>query len=238
MSEGAIPIKKMIPIIVITWILSSVTAFAIVYVAPDIFPIKTTHISDEAIITAKLADGSVTSAKILNGAITATDLDDGSIRTVKIANEAVTTDKIADDVVTNVKLAPQAIPFISKHRTDMISTSASLNYVDMSDMSVTLSLNRKSHLLIMFSVQALPDYDERIYVRTLVGQDVAYPGEIWLTPIIFDGTSYLLGWGAYTQNFYQPSVSAGTYTIKIQWKVSGGTGDAAERILTVIALPA
>lgn len=67
-----------------------------------------------------------------------------------------------------------------------------------------------------------------------------YPGEIWLTPIVYgsDFESYFLGWGAYTQNFYQASVSAGTYTVKIQWKVSGGSGDVAERILTVIALPA
>lgn len=202
--------------------------------------ITSAKIAENAIITVKLADGSVTSAKILDGAVTAIDLATNAITTIKIVDGAVTTSKIADEAVTNVKLASQAIPFVSTQSSSMISTTETAQYIDMNGMSVTLSLNRSSHILIMFSVQALPDWDERIYVRTLVGEDVAYPGEIFLTPIVFgsDANSYLLGWGAYTYVFYQPSASAGTYTIKIQWKVSGGTGDVADRTLTVIGLPA
>jgi len=50
MSDGAFQIKKMVPIIVLTWILSLVTTLAVVYVAPSIFPISvsTDNISDEA----------------------------------------------------------------------------------------------------------------------------------------------------------------------------------------------
>lgn len=111
MSEGAISIKKAIPIIVITWILSLVATLAVVYVAPNVFPfsVKTANIADSAIITAKLADGNVTSAKILDGTLTAVDIADGSIITVKVADGAVTTDKIADGAVTAANIANGAI---------------------------------------------------------------------------------------------------------------------------------
>jgi len=111
MSEGTISIKKAIPIIALTWILSLVTTLAIVYVAPSIFPISvsTDNIADSAIITTKLADGNITSAKILDGTLTAVDIADGSIITVKIADGAVTTDKIADGAVTAANIADNAI---------------------------------------------------------------------------------------------------------------------------------
>ena len=119
MSGMATSIKKAAPIIVVTWILSLVTTLAVVYVAPNILPLQTTQISDNAItsqkildtaiITTKLADGSVTSAKIQNGTLTAVDLADGSIITIKIADGAVTTDKIADNAVTAEKIADSAI---------------------------------------------------------------------------------------------------------------------------------
>jgi len=338
MSEAAIPIKKTMFIVAVTWILSLVTTLAIVYFAPNIFPIGTVHISDEAvttdkiadsaiitakladgsvtsarildgtltavdladgciiatkvcdgavtttkiadgsvstakildetitptdlatgsvttikiaegnvttskisddaIVTIKLADGSVTSAKILDGAVTAVDLANNSVITAKIADGAVTTSKIADGAVTDVKLASQAIPFVSTYSTDIASTTETAQHVDMSGMSVVLSLNRSSHILIMVSLEALADYDERIYIRALINGEVAKPGEVWLTPVIYNLDTYLVGWASYTYNFYQPSVGSGTYTIQIQWKVSGGSGDVALRTLTVIALPA
>jgi len=120
MSEGAISLKKAVPIIVITWVLSLVTTLAMVYVAPSIFPplgsekisddaVVTNKILDGAIITTKLADGTVTSAKILDGTIIATDLSDGSVVTLKIADGAITTAKIANGAVTSTKIADSAI---------------------------------------------------------------------------------------------------------------------------------
>jgi hypothetical protein len=111
MSDGAFQIKKMVPIIVLTWIISLVTTLAIVYVAPSIFPISvsTDNIADEAIVTTKLADGTVTSAKVVDGTLIATDIADGAILTVKVADGAVTTDKIADGAVTNDKIGDGAI---------------------------------------------------------------------------------------------------------------------------------
>jgi len=128
MSEGAISIKKAIPIIVIAWILSLVTTLAIAYFTPFI-PIGTSQIgdgavttdkmvddaitadkiADGAVITTKLDDGTVTSAKILDATITAEDIASGSIITIKVADDAITTAKIADDSITTVKIADGAI---------------------------------------------------------------------------------------------------------------------------------
>jgi hypothetical protein len=117
MSEK-LSLRKMIPVIVITWILSFATTLAFIYLAP-LVPIDTdkindsaitsSKIADEAIITTKLPDGSVTSAKILDGAIVAQDLADGSITTVKVAGGTITTTKIADSAVTSAKIADTAI---------------------------------------------------------------------------------------------------------------------------------
>jgi hypothetical protein len=114
-----IPIKVVVPIIVITWILSLVSSLAIVYVLPSLFSVRSEQIgeglitsdkiADEAIITVKLADGNVTSAKIKDGNITAVDLADGSVINVKILDGAVTTSKIADKNVTTDKIADYAI---------------------------------------------------------------------------------------------------------------------------------
>jgi len=340
MSEGKISIKKAIPIIVLTWILSLVTTLAIVYFTPFV-PIGTNQIGDsavtsgkianaaiittkladgsvtnakildgtiigediadgsiiaikvadgaitetkiadnsittdkladgsitvtkladsaivsvkladnsvtsskimnDAIVTVKMADGAVTTAKILDGTITAADLADGSLTAVKIADGAITTAKLANYAVTSLKLAPNAIPFASTYSTIETTTTETVNWVDMTGMSVTLTVGRTSHLLIMLSTEAYnSDSLERTIVHAVVGASEAYPGEIWMTPPILETSlhTHLHGIAAYSYNFYEPSLSSGTYTIKIQWMVTGGTGHALYRTLTVIALPA
>ena len=306
MVEGAFTVKKAIPIIAITWILSLVTTLAIVYVSPNIFPpIQTEKIGDSAIITAKLADGSVTSAKILDGTITAVDVSDGAIVTIKVANGSITTEKIADGAVTttkiadgaivttkladgsvtsakildgtitaadlatgavttikiadgavttveiadyavtNLKLAPYAIPFASTYSVVTTYTTETANWVDMAGMSLTLTFDRTSHVIILFSTEAHNSNPAcAIWVRAQIGATTAYPGEIMLTPIVSEELEYPVNhrhtiyYMAYSFHFYRPSVTTGTYTIKIQWRVIGGTGYAGSRTLTVIALPA
>ncbi len=215
MSEGAIPIKKMISIIAITWILSLVTTLAVVYVSPNIFPIsvKTENIADSAIITAKLADGNVTSAKILDGTLTAPD--------------------IADGAVTSLKLVSRAIPFSYTNNPDEEATT-STTWVDMPDMSVSITLERTSHIIIMFSATAYVQVlGNSIMVRAITDEAIPYPVEIVLTK----ETQLTVGSHSFTWNL--PDVSAGIYTVKIQWLVRGGigTGNVADRSLTVIALP-
>ena len=140
MSGRAISMKIIVFIIVITWIFSLITTLAIVYVAPNILPIKTAYISDEAItgdkiasnaiITSKLADGTVTSAKILDGTLTAVDMADGSITTIKVADRAVTVNKIADGAVTSDKIGDEAVT------TQKIADGAIVT-LKMADNSVT-----------------------------------------------------------------------------------------------------
>ncbi len=146
---------------------------------------------------------------------------------------------IGDRAVTDLKLAPQAIPFASTFTTDFNTTRETTRFVDMSGMSVNISLNRKSHLLILFNVEAYASENEWITIRALVGQDTANPGEIYLTPNIYGSAneSYLVDWAAYGYNFYHPSADTGTYTIKIQWMISDGQGYVKDRSMTVIALP-
>jgi len=147
--------------------------------------------------------------------------------------------------VTNTKLAPYAIPFNSTYSRPLNSTSEKYSWVDMPGMSVTITVNRTSHLLIMFSTEATNDAEgERIWLRALVDTTEAKPGYLYFTPSIHDSPGeidyhyHLLNYMAYTYNFIYPSVHEGTYTIKIQWRVTGGTGTVMFRTLTVIALPA
>jgi len=159
MSGMATSVKKAAPIIVVTWILSLVSTLAVVYVAPNILPLQTTQISDNAvtaekvadiaIITTKLADGSVTSAKIQNGTLTAVDLADGSIITINIADGAVTTAKIADGAVTTAKIEDSAVTSEKIADTAIITTkladgsvtsakiqNGTLTAVDLADGSI------------------------------------------------------------------------------------------------------
>jgi hypothetical protein len=111
--------------------------------------------------------------------------------------------------------------------------------VDMSEMSVAISINETSNLLIMFSGETLPGYNETIYVRALVGEQSANPSVIYLTPTVerlMVDESCFVGWGSQTFNFYMPSVATGTYLVKIQWCIQNHQGDIFGRTLNVIAL--
>jgi hypothetical protein len=204
--------------------------------------VTTSKLSDDAITTVKFADGSVTSAKILDGTITSADLADGSIISVKIADGAVTTVKIADYAVTSKKLAANAIPFASITSQQSISTTSTYpNWVDMTGLSVTITTDRTSHLLILVSAVAMNnDPNNRTLIRALVDANEAYM-PVYLTPIVGDGEAphrHLTYAQTYTCQFYLPAVVAGTHRIKIQWCVTGGEAWAGGGILTVIALPA
>jgi len=76
--------------------------------------IKTLHIQDGAVTTAKIGNNAVTESKIANGAVTESKLGDnsiisskikdGSVGNAEIANGAVTSEKLANDSVTYEKL--------------------------------------------------------------------------------------------------------------------------------------
>lgn len=230
--KNAIPIRQVIPIIVVTWILALVTTLVIVYFSPNIFP-------------------PLTSARIA----------DGAIQTPKLDNHAVTNDKLADGSVTNNNLAPYAIPFTSAVGLNPDSTDSKISWIDINNMSPTITLQRTSQLLIFFNAEAKIDGYGQITVRALVGTESASPYEVQLNPLLdYNGfhdhtgatmssvfhTHGIYGEGSHTHAFgYMPysymfskSAGPGTYTVKIQWKVTGGVGYVTHRTLTVIALPA
>jgi len=196
--------------------------------------VTTSKIADNAIVTIKLADGAVTSAKILDGTITASDLASGAVTTIKIADGAVTTAKIADNAVTDVKLAGNAIPVAHMATASHVSTT-STSWVDLPDMSVTLILNRRSHLIILATIQNRQDTSEKItYLRCVADGSLATPNWAIIDHTRPDTSEQRM----YTNNFYLTNFPAGTYTIKLQWSVTGGTAYSYYRSFIVIALPA
>jgi len=107
------------------------------------------------------------------------------------------------------------------------------DWTDLGEMSVDITTTGNSRLLIMFSAEAKVETPgKRIYVRAMVNETVAIPKQVTLT------TSD--DYGAYSYVFYPPTVSAGTYTVTIQWNVWEPNVYAyiASRTLTVVALPA
>lgn len=194
--------------------------------------VTTDKIADDAVVTIKLADGTVTSAKILDGAVTAVDLATGAVTGIHIGDGAVTTTKIADYAVTSLKLAANAIPFNSTYGTGTVSKTTA-SWQNITDLSVTIIVERKSTLLIMFSTQSAISLDDKnILWRALVNTTTTLPGSVYLQP---PGES--TQWSSVSYNFYQPDVGAGQHTVYVQWYVSGGTGWVGYRTLFVIALP-
>jgi hypothetical protein len=228
MSESTLTLRKAIPIIAVTWILSLITTLAVVYLAPYNFQIGTNQITN----------GAVTADKIANSTITTTNLADGAVSSTKVLDGNLTAADIADGAVTSLKLTSRAIPFSYTNNPDE-ETTKSTTWVDMPGMSVSITLARTSHLTIIFSATAYVEVlGNSIMVRAIADaatpdEAIPYPVEIVLTK----GTQLTMGTHSFTWNL--PDVSAGTHTIKIQWLVSGGTGtgNVADRSLTVIALP-
>jgi molybdopterin-binding protein len=195
--------------------------------------VTTAKLADDAIVTMKLADDAVTSMKILDGTISALDLASNAVDTIEIVNGAVTTDKLADNAVTDTKLAPGAIPFASASGAVWEQTT-STSYVLMPDMTVTLTLTRTSHLVIMWSGEAwISPAGNNIVMRAMVDSVKAGPG----TDHQLTTDSSI---SSYSCIFYLPNVSSGSHTVSIEWRVplSGSIGNSQRRTLTVLALPA
>jgi len=109
------------------------------------------------------------------------------------------------------------------------------DWVDMDGVSVTVSLNQTSHLLISCTLMAATDPVERsMFLRASVGTETAIPFEYQLFCDTSPGTTW-------TVSYYQMSVPSGTHTVKIQWRMNPvipSMGWTQRQALTVIALPA
>lgn len=127
-------------------------------------------------------------------------------------------------------------------------TTETASWVDMDYTSLSISLRRTSHVLILFSSEAeITDGHGSIRVRAVINGAVANPSSVYLTPVITEELGYPsnhrhnLEYGSYSYNFYAPSLSAGNYTVKIQWRllseVAGTEAVVRDRTVTVLAFP-
>jgi uncharacterized coiled-coil protein SlyX len=145
-----------------------------------------------------------------------------------------------------------SIPSNSSYTYSYAATSEAYSWVDIPAMSVTLTVNRTSNLMILFSTDAYcsagPQETTRIFIQAIVNSTAADPNYVTLTPCVqvtgtygLIGHAHALSEGAYSYIFNMPTVTPGFYTIKIQWRViyssPQGIGVAGSRTLTVIALP-
>jgi uncharacterized protein YjbI with pentapeptide repeats len=81
--------------------------------------VKTAHIQDGAVTSAKIADGTiatgdlangaVTSAKIADGSIAGQDLSDGAVTSAKIADGSIAGQDLSDGAVTSAKIADGSV---------------------------------------------------------------------------------------------------------------------------------
>jgi hypothetical protein len=200
---------------------------AVVYFAPYSFQIGTNQITN----------GAVTADKIANNTIITTNLADGAVSSAKVLDGNLTAADIADGAVTSLKLASRAIPFSYTNNPDW-ETTTSTTWVDMPYTSVSITLARTSHIIIMFSATAyVEEHGNSILVRAIA--DEATPNETIPIPVQIVLTKEReLTMGTYSFIWNLPDVNVGTHTVKIQWLSSwGSTGYVADRSLTVIALP-
>jgi hypothetical protein len=131
---------------------------------------------------------------------------------------------------------PSVIPFASTYISHAETTSSS--WVDIPGMSVNLTVNQTSNLVIMLSIEAYnAEPTAAIGVRALVGAITAIPDEVLLRSLDYSFQGFETAFVSYSCNFYK-TVSAGTYLVKIQWQVTPeSTGKAGTGSLIVIALP-
>jgi hypothetical protein len=132
------------------------------------------------------------------------------------------------------------------------ATTETIGWADIPYLNVSITLKKTGCLLIMFSTDAnaireAMSSNAALLVRALI-DDTQYPfpgsGGITLTPAL-ENTGFLglsdhshsLDIGSFSYNFYTPNVSPGTHTVKMQFKVTRGTGYLYYSTLTVIALP-
>lgn len=201
--------KGAVPMIVVTWIVSLVTTLAVVYVAPNIFPIRITsdNIADSAIITTKLADGNVT------------------------------TTKIPDYAITNLKLATDSIPCNASGRGRptgaIIGAAAPTDWADIYNIPpLSVTLTRNSTLLIMFTAKVgVIETGKWLVVRTMVDETVAFPGEVTLTSDDYGPYSFIF----YLPNVVG---GTHTIKMQWRAWETGVHVYAKEYTLSVIALPA
>lgn len=152
----------------------------------------------------------------------------------------VKTQQIADDAVTTNKIAPYSIQHNSSWMQGPHLSKTTAVWEDIGGMSVVITLERTSNLIVLFSTNAAMDdtgysISWQAVMRYENGtESILWPGQVYMQPGGLETSKY----ATLSYNWLQPNVAAGSYTVKVQWYVQGSTGWVYSRSLVVIALPA
>jgi hypothetical protein len=143
----------------------------------------------------------------------------------------------------------EAVPFRYASTADWDYLRTQMSDVDLKDMSVVITVNRTSNLLIMFTMfaEVIGDPDAEIYLFAYVDSKAIFSTALYL----MQRTKEASVTGAYPHNHelermpysfnFVYQVSPGTHAIKIQWFLNSWVRDsyatAYERTLAVMAFP-
>lgn len=115
---------------------------------------------------------------------------------------------------------------------ETISGYPGMNWQDMPDMTVEVTVETECTLIITFSAVArISGTWEQMYVRAHVDATYANPpGGVLLTAAET--------WASCSYTFYSTNVAPGTHTVKIQWQIYDeiGSADVMSRTLLVTTL--
>ena len=175
--------------------------------------VTTDKIADGAVTNVKLAADAVTADKIAAGAVGSSEIATDAVTSAEIAAGAVGTSEIADGAVTNAKLAAGAAGAVLVDFTQTTDTSTtSTAFVDLSSHTFTA---RGSPIMIVVS---LPFYNASYHTYFDIVMDSTGLGStngVWQTSITAQHQMF-----TYT---LITTPSAGSHTLHVQWKTSGGT---------------
>jgi len=191
--------------------------------------VTTAKIADSNVTTAKIADSNVTTAKIADSNVTTAKIADSNVTTAKIADSNVTTAKIADSNVTTAKLLDGAVTqaklgaIVSGTSSSCSTfTTTSTSFTDVTNLSVTLTSYGRP-LMIM----VIPDGSgNEGYAGVPASASTSFRCLVDGGSI---GENYIGTAGANVQNRWPAlswvyPVAAGSHTVKVQQRLSSGTG--------------
>jgi len=156
---------------------------------------------------------------------------------------AVLTSTIISSVITMLwARRSSSVPFVSQHSLNVVTTN-STEWVDLDPMSASITVDGASRLLISFSAEYQGVREDTtttwVWVRALVDETPAFSYKGTLSGAAVLAIRETVN-EEFTYSFFWDEVSAGTYTVKMQWFVGSASVDATayKSSLVVVALPA
>jgi uncharacterized protein YjbI with pentapeptide repeats len=200
--------------------------------------VTTAKIADSNVTTAKIADSNVTTAKINDSAVTTAKIADSNVTENKLATGSVTTTKIADSSVTTAKIQNGSITQAKRaalgqqiSNDSVAYSTSSSSYVDVTNLSVTITTTGRPVMLMLQGPAAGGTMTNQVRIynsssATTSGSVAFVRDAVTLSEILLQSTSSgtsiynAIPVGAFT---CIDVPSAGTYTYKVQAKITAGT---------------